>query len=154
MTEQVIATTLDTRELAAWRGLLRVRAALAAELDRELQAEHGLPLSHYEVLMLLGDAPGGRLRLTELAASAILTQSGVSRLVDRLERDGLVRRVPCEEDRRGFFAELTESGAELLGRARPTHLAGVRRRFLERFSDEELDELAGFWRRVLPDTTL
>ena len=154
MTEQVTATQLGARELAAWRGLLRVRAALAAELDRELQTAHGLPLAHYVVLMLLADAPGRRLRLTELAASALLTQSGVSRLVDRLAREGLVRREPCEEDRRGFFAVLTEAGVEVLARARPTHLDGVRRRFLAHFSDEELDELGSFWRRLLPDVRL
>jgi DNA-binding MarR family transcriptional regulator len=141
---------LDARELGAWRGLLRVRAALAVELDHELQAEHGLALSEYEVLMLLADAPERRLRLADLASQALVTQSGISRLVDRLERGALVARVRCEEDRRGFFAALTDEGARRLEQARPTHLAGVRRRFLAHFSPEELDALGAAWERVLP----
>src|SRR5919201_4159414 len=83
---------LDERELRAWRGMLRAHAALTKALDADLDAEHGLPLSSYEVLLYLNDAPGGRMRMRDLAASVILSRSGLTRLADRLEREGLIRR--------------------------------------------------------------
>src|SRR5947207_11382082 len=103
---------LDSRELRAWRGLLRVHAALSKALDAQLEAEHGIPLTSYEVLMYLRDATGHKMRMSELASSVILSRSGLTRLVDRLERDGLIKRESCETDARGQFAKLTEAGAE------------------------------------------
>jgi DNA-binding MarR family transcriptional regulator len=141
---------LSGLELGAWRGMLRVHAALVRELDAELDAAHDLPLSSYDVLIYLRSAPGKRLRMAELADSVLLSRSGVTRLVDRLVRDGLIVRDTCESDGRGSFAVLTDAGEELLARARPTHLAGVRERFLRHFSDDELRTLAGFWEKVLP----
>jgi DNA-binding MarR family transcriptional regulator len=120
------------------------------ELDAELDATHDLPLSSYDVLIYLGSAPGKRLRMAELADSVLLSRSGVTRLVDRLEREGLLVRDTCASDGRGCFAVLTEAGEDMLARARPTHLAGVRERFLRHFSDDELRTLAGFWERVHP----
>jgi DNA-binding MarR family transcriptional regulator len=137
-------------ELGAWRGLLRVHAALLRELDAELESAHDLPLSSYDVLIYLQSAPDKRLRMAELADSVLLSRSGVTRLVDRLVREGLIVRDTCESDGRGSFAVLTEEGEELLARARPTHLAGVRERFLRHFSDDELKTLARFWDRVKP----
>jgi DNA-binding MarR family transcriptional regulator len=144
---------LSPLELAAWRGFLRVHAALVRELDRELELEQGLPLSQYEVLLYLANAPGRRLRMSELASLVLLSQSGITRLVDRLERDGLVERVPCSEDRRGLWAILTDKGAKRLAEARPTHLAGVRARFLEHFDEQQLQTLADSWERVRPGIT-
>ena len=144
---------LTRRELAAWRGLLRVHASLVRDLDRELEEAHGLPLTHYEVLLYLDAAPDHRLRMSDLAASVLLSQSGVTRLVDRLERAGHVVRMPCAEDRRVLYAELTDSGRARLAEARPTHLAGVRARFLSCFDAGELDELAAAWERVQPGIT-
>jgi DNA-binding MarR family transcriptional regulator len=141
---------LAPRELAAWRGLLRVHAALVRRLDAELQEAHGLPLSSYEVLMLLADAPEGRLRMFELADGVLLSLSGMTRLVDRLTREGLVRRERCADDRRGAFAVITPAGRAKVGAARPTHLAGVRRMFLDPLPDPALDDLAAAWERVLP----
>jgi DNA-binding MarR family transcriptional regulator len=137
-------------ELAAWRGMLRVHSALVRELDAELEASHGLPLTHYDVLIYLRSAPGRRLRMAELADSVLLSRSGVTRLVDRLERQGLLERDTCLDDGRGTFAVLTDKGEELLARARPSHLDGVRRRFLAHFSEDELRRLAVGWNRVLP----
>ena len=137
-------------ELGAWRGMLRVHAALVRELDAELDAAHDLPLSSYDVLIYLREAPGRRLRMAELADSVLLSRSGVTRLVDRLERHGLIVRDTCTSDGRGCFAVLTDAGEELLARARPTHLAGVRERFLNHFTDDELLQLAQFWERVKP----
>lgn len=137
-------------ELAAWRGLLRVHAALVKALDAELAAEHDLPLSSYEVLITLQAATGHRCRMAELADRVLLSRSGMTRLVDRLEREGLLQRSSCSSDGRGCFAVLTEAGEELLARARPTHLEGVRERFLRHFSAEELGTMAGWWERILP----
>jgi len=137
-------------ELGAWRGLLRVHAALVRELDAELDAAHDLPLSSYDVLIYLQAAPDKRLRMAELAESVLLSRSGVTRLVDRLEREGLIVRDTCTSDGRGCYAVLTDEGEELLSRARPTHLAGVRERFVRHFSDDELRQLAQFWERVQP----
>jgi DNA-binding MarR family transcriptional regulator len=88
--------------------------------------------------------------MAELADSVLLSRSGVTRLVDRLEREGLIVRDSCTSDGRGCFAVLTDAGEELLARARPTHLDGVRERFLRHFSGEELERLTEFWNRVLP----
>jgi DNA-binding MarR family transcriptional regulator len=139
---------LDRDELDAWRGMLRAHAELTRELDAELTATHGLPLSSYEVLLFVGDAPEGRMRMSELADSVLLSRSGLTRLVDRLERAGLIERVQCNEDARGYFAQITPAGRELFDRARRTHLAGVRRLFLDRFSRDELRELGGLWERL------
>jgi DNA-binding MarR family transcriptional regulator len=137
-------------ELGAWRGMLRVHAALVRDLDAELDAVHDLPLSSYDVLIYLQSAPDKRLRMAELADSVLLSRSGVTRLVDRLEREGLIVRDTCTSDGRGCFAVLTDEGEEVLARARPTHLAGVRERFLRHFSEDELRLLARFWERVRP----
>jgi DNA-binding MarR family transcriptional regulator len=141
---------LTAEELGAWRGLLRVHTALVKALDAELAAAHDLPLSSYEVLITLEAAPGHKRRMAELADSVLLSRSGMTRLVDRLEREGLLARDTCTADGRGCFAVLTERGAELLAEARPTHLAGVRERFLAHFSADELRTLADAWERVLP----
>jgi DNA-binding MarR family transcriptional regulator len=141
---------LEPLELDAWRGLLRVHAALIKELDAELEREHGLALSSYEVLLHLEAASGRRLRMSELADSVLLSRSGLTRLVDRLEREGLIERATCPSDARGSFAVLTPEGRMALRRAAPTHLSGVRDRFLSQFSDAELRQLGAFWERVLP----
>jgi DNA-binding MarR family transcriptional regulator len=141
---------LTPEELAAWRGLLRVHSALVKALDAELLAEQALPLTSYEVLINLQAAPGQRRRMAELADSMLLSRSGMTRLVDRLERDGLLERDTCTDDGRGTFAVLTDKGEATLARARPTHLDGVRERFLRHFAPAELRELAGYWERVLP----
>lgn len=137
-------------ELGAWRGLLRVHSSLIHELDADLLAAHGLSLHSYEVLLLLEDAPGRRLRMTDLSRSALLSASGVSRLVDRLEGDGYVKRMPCPSDGRGSYAALTQAGLAKLREARATHLDGVRRLFLRHFDGEGLRRLAEAWERVLP----
>jgi DNA-binding MarR family transcriptional regulator len=141
---------LDPVELAAWRGLLRVHSSLVKELDAELEAVHGLPLSSYEVLVFLDAAPDRQLRMAELAERVLLSRSGMTRLIDRLEREGVVERHTCSRDGRGCYAALTAKGQELVHSARLTHLAGVRERFLARFGEEELRQLATLWDRVVP----
>jgi DNA-binding MarR family transcriptional regulator len=144
---------LDERELRAWRGLLRVHASLSKALDAQLEAEHGLPLTSYEVLKYLGDAEDHKMRMCDLASSVILSRSGLTRLVDRMEREGLLRRESCASDARGAFAKLTPEGRQKLEAARATHLAGVRSLFLEHLDGEQLELLAAVWDRVLPGAT-
>jgi DNA-binding MarR family transcriptional regulator len=144
---------LSSTELAAWRGLLRAHSALVHELDTDLRATHDLSLQEYEVLLTLAQAPDGRMRMSDLATAVLLSQSGLTRLVDRLVRAGSVERTRCQDDRRGLNAALTESGRARLETARPTHLAGVRSSFLDRFDETELGRLAGYWERVLPGAT-
>jgi DNA-binding MarR family transcriptional regulator len=140
---------LKQPELRAWRGMLRAHAALAKALDAQLEATHGLQLSSYEVLMYLADAEDERMRMCDLASSILLSRSGLTRLVDRLQREGLLERVACDDDARGAFAKLTPQGREKLRAARATHLAGVRALFLDLFSAEELETLGDAWDRVL-----
>ena len=142
---------LDKEELAAWRGMLRAHAALTRELDAELVRAHDLPLSSYEVLLFLNDSEGGRLRMSELADSVLLSRSGLTRLVDRLERQGLLKRERCESDARGLFAEITPEGRRLFDTARQTHLDGVRELFLGRFSRAELRTLGALWQKLGDD---
>ncbi len=128
--------------------MLRAHSSLTRELDAELRAEHRLPLSSYEVLLFLATAPGGSLRMSQLANGVLLSRSGLTRLVDRLERAGLVERQECEEDARGLLAVITKDGRELFGHARRTHLAGVRRLFLDRFSAAEQRTLGELFARL------
>ncbi len=148
-----MARTLPTRltagELAAWRGMLEVHSALIASLDAELERDHGLPLTSYEVLMYLGDAEGEKLRMGELADRLLLSRSGITRLADRLERQGLIERERCVDDGRGFFARLTPAGREKLAAARPAHLNGVHRHFLSHLSGADQRRLAEIWQRLL-----
>ncbi len=141
------AAGLTPDELAAWRGFLRAHARLVRELDAELVAAHGLPLAWYDVLVVLDEA-GGRLRMAELARAVLLSVSGTTRLVDRLVREGLVEREPCEDDGRGAYAVLTPAGAVRRRAARPTHLAGVRERFLSALQPDDLACLAALWPRL------
>jgi DNA-binding MarR family transcriptional regulator len=141
---------LGPAELDAWRGLLRVHASVLKALDAEMESAHGLPLTSYEVLIQLADAPERRMRMCDLADSVLLSRSGMSRLVDRLERDGLLCRAACAKDARGQFACITEAGLDLLAQARPTHVAGIRRRFLAQFDEGELRQLGQFWGRLVP----
>src|SRR5918912_3653484 len=147
---ETAAGRLTSVELGAWRGLLRVHAALVKSLDAELSAAHELPLSSYEVLITLESAPGRKLRMSELADSVLLSRSGMTRLVDRLEREGLLERDHCTADGRGCFAVITAKGLGAVAAARRTHLDGVRERFLSQFAEDELRVLASFWERVLP----
>jgi DNA-binding MarR family transcriptional regulator len=128
--------------------MLRAHAALTKQLDAELEARHGLPLSSYEVLVRLADAEDERMRMCDLASSIVLSRSGLTRLVDRLERDGLIVRESCASDARGAFARLTPQGRETLQAARTTHHAGVRALFLGRLSADERELLADVWERL------
>jgi DNA-binding MarR family transcriptional regulator len=133
---------LDGREMSAWHALLRGHAAVVRILEAELEAEQGLSLPAYEVLSHLSEAPDNRMRMSDLATCAVLTPSGLTRLVDKLSRDGLVERARCTADARVVYAVLTEAGRRRLAAAYPAHLEGVRRHYVDRLTPEQLEAVA------------
>jgi DNA-binding MarR family transcriptional regulator len=139
-------------ELAAWRTFLRAHAQVVRSLEQDLIAEHDLALASYDVLVQLSEAAGRRLRMTELADRVLLSRSGLTRLVDRLVREGLVAREACPEDARGMLAVLTEAGLERLRQAWPTHVRGVAERVTGRLSADELSTLGALLGRLVDDT--
>ena len=139
-------------QLEAWRTFLEAHARSVEVLTRELKEAEGLPLTWYDVLVQLHEAPEHRLRMQELADAVLLSKSGVTRLVDRMERDGLVVRRRCADDRRGTFAELTDAGRQRLRATAPTHLEGVQRYFTALLDDAEAETLTALLSRVLAAT--
>ncbi|MEV4577407.1 MarR family transcriptional regulator [Nonomuraea jabiensis] len=129
---------LTAEELAVWRMMQRAQVRITRHLEAELLVAHELPLASYEVLARLAEAPERRLRMNDLAARVLLSRSGLTRLIDRLQRDGLVSREACADDARGLFAVLTDAGAARLAEATPTYLRGVRTQFLDLLGAEEI----------------
>ena len=142
MARSASSSPLNKREMAAWHAFIRAHARVVRMLEAELEAEHGLTLPAYEVLAHLSEAPGRQLRMSELAAFAVLTPSGLTRLVDKLVRDGLVERQKCGSDARVVFATVTEAGMQRLAAAYPTHLRGVREHLVDRLDTDRLDAIA------------
>ncbi|GAA4690167.1 MarR family transcriptional regulator [Pseudonocardia yuanmonensis] len=136
-------------EMAAWRAFLRAHATITRALETELVAEQELSLAAYDVLVQLAEAPGRRLRMTELADAVLLSRSGVTRLVDRLERAGLVRRARVESDGRGVTAGLTAAGLDRLRTASRTHLRGVTSHFARRLDADDLAALERICSRLV-----
>lgn len=139
--------SVDPR-LSAWRTFLVTHALVTRRLDEELQERHGLSLAEFDALLQLALAPAGRLRMNQLADLVVLSRSGVTRLIDRLQEEGWVIRRQCPSDARGAEAELTPRGAERLREATVTHLAGVQRYFLDHLTEDELATLERALRRI------
>ncbi len=137
-----------TKQMTAWRSFLEAHAALSRALEEELQDAHELPLAWYDVLLQLSEALGGSLRMQQLADSVLLSKSGLTRLFDRMEAAGYVRRKPCDDDRRGTLAVMTPSGRAALKRAAPVHLSGIERHFARYLSDGEAQVLAASFTRM------
>jgi DNA-binding MarR family transcriptional regulator len=146
-TEHQPSAPFTAQELGSWRGMLEVHAAVTQALDAQMRDEHGLPVSSYEVLMFLGEAPDRRMRMSEIADRVLLSRSGLTRLVDRLVELGYVTRCAAENDGRGLYAELTNAGAEKLEAARRTHREGVRKFFLDNLTTTDQIVLADIWTR-------
>jgi len=138
----VAAPRLSEDELNAWRAFLRAHRVVTAALDGELSAERDMSLGSYEVMLVLAKAPNRAMRMSELADAVVLSRSGVTRLVDRLEAEGVVERATCPTDARGLLAHLTDRGFQRLKAAAPTHLRGVREHFTARLSQQDLKDLA------------
>lgn len=132
------ALRADDPRLDAWRAFLSAHARLSRRLDEELRADHDLSLPEYDALLQLAQAPERRLRMSRLATLVLLSKSGVTRLIDRLEADGFVERTQCLSDARGAEAVLTPAGLARLRDAAVTHLAGIERYFLASLGPDEL----------------
>jgi DNA-binding MarR family transcriptional regulator len=133
----------------AWAALLRVHAALVSQLDRELQSAAELPLAWYDVLLELWYAPDKRLQMSELGERVVLSRTRVSRVVDELERAGLVERQAHPTDGRSTYAALTAAGRRRFRAAAPTYLGGIDERFARHLTAAELTAIAVGLERVL-----
>ena len=138
----------DAPGIETWRSFLVAHARITRRLDDELQAAHGLSLAEYDALLQVATAPGRRIRMNVLAERVILSRSGITRLVDRLEAQGCLARSACATDARGQEAVLTTVGLERLRTAATTHLEGVHRYFLDRLDGAELTALEASLGRV------
>lgn len=140
---------LSEQNLAAWRNFLKAHATVVDRIDHDLVAAERLPLSSYDVLIELYEAPERRLRMHELAERVVLSRSGLTRLVDRLEAEGLLRRDRSARDRRGAYAVITEQGIEALRRTWPVYAHGISRYFAQWLSVEEAQVLESAFERIL-----
>ncbi|MEA2590133.1 MAG: hypothetical protein QOH66_3060 [Actinomycetota bacterium] len=139
---------LESEEYEAWNALLALTQGTLHALDTELQSAVGLSVTEFDVLITLYNAEDRRLGMTSLAQSALLSPSGLTHLITRLERHGLVDRVVDTADRRKFFAELTDAGDQRLKQARPVHNRVLRSLLLDHMSSTERRRLARIWQRV------
>jgi DNA-binding MarR family transcriptional regulator len=139
---------LSDDEQIAWRAYLDGTRVLMQALDRQLNADSDLSLTDYDLLVRLSEAPEGRLRMRDLADATLTTRSGMTRAVTRAERVGWVRRVECEDDRRGMNAELTDAGRAKLAASAPGHVGAVRENLLDLLTPEQLGQLAEIGRRI------
>jgi DNA-binding MarR family transcriptional regulator len=135
------STALDDPGMRAWVRFLQAHATVARRLEAELQAERDMSLAEYDALLQIAVSEGGRMRMSHLADSLLLSRSGATRLVDRLEGSGCVTRMSCPSDARGSYAALTDVGRARLRDAMPVHLRGVREHFLDRVPADELPGL-------------
>ena len=142
------ATTTPPQQLDSWVSFLRAHSAITRELSVQLQREHGLTLNDYEVLLHLSHSEGGRMRRVDLAQRILLTASGITRLLEGLERSGFVCKETCASDARVSYAKLTDEGAAKLRDASVTHLRGIDELFLGRYSRSELATLAELLSRL------
>jgi len=147
MPSQVLSE--QSLEVQAFVALLRAHAATTRQLNARLIADHGLTMADYDVLLHLAWAPDRRLRRVDLAERVLLTASGVTRLLDGLERGGLVERGPCDGDRRVVYAVLTDSGLAKLREASETHVPQVEALLASRFDDGELADLRAYLGRLV-----
>jgi DNA-binding MarR family transcriptional regulator len=139
----------DSDRLSAWITLLQTHAAVVDALERKLERERGVPLAWYEVLSRLVVAPDGRLRMLDLAGLIMLSKSGVTRLVDRMEEAGMVTRAACASDRRVTYAVITAKGRETFERTMPVFIQGVDEYFSSHLSDADVLEIRASLRKVL-----
>ncbi|ETK31398.1 MarR family winged helix-turn-helix transcriptional regulator [Microbispora sp. ATCC PTA-5024] len=140
---------LDEDEQRAWRAYMRMQGRLTAHLNHRLQADSGLSLADYEVLVLLTDVPDGRLRPFEIQRGLDWEQSRLSHHLSRMQRRGLIAREECAEDGRGALVVLTDEGRRAIGAAAPAHVETVRRVVFDGLSEEEVTALERLSSRVL-----
>lgn len=139
---------LSEVEFRAWHGCLSFATRATSAIDAALREAHGISLSEFDVLITLYNAPDQRLRMSELTQRVLITASGMTQLITRLERAGLVARTVDQADRRSFFATLTELGDQRLREARPTHNEVIRERLVRRLNPQQLTALGDLWDAV------
>ena len=139
------------KDLELWRDFLRAHAHVSSSLEDDLQNRAGFPLTWYDVLFHLSDAPGGKMRLQDLADRLLFSRSGLTRLVDRIEQAGFVEREPDPNDRRGVSAVLTTAGRRAFRRAVPTHRKGVDNHFLGTLNASDKKALRSALKKVLAE---
>jgi DNA-binding MarR family transcriptional regulator len=138
----------DERRLVVWTNFLLGHSRIMAALELELQQTHGMSMAEYDVLYHLAQAPGRRMRMSEVSQALLYTTSGTTRLLDRMTTAGLVDREPSPQDRRVVHAVLSREGLDLLRKASATHLDGVQRHFAALLPDAELDAAQSFMSRL------
>ncbi len=134
---------LTAAEQRAWRAYLEMTRLLFDRLDHELQRDAGMGHPYYQLLVALSEAPDRTLRMSQLAEMTQSSRSRLSHAVARLEENGWVNRVPCETDKRGAFAVLTDEGFRVLAAAAPGHVEGVRQHLFDRLTPEQVEQLRG-----------
>jgi DNA-binding MarR family transcriptional regulator len=139
---------LSSLDLAAWEAFVFAHAAAVGRIERDMAHAGTVSLAWYDVLVALANAPDRRLRLNDLADRVVLSRSGLSRLLDRIERAGLIAREPTPDDRRGLFAVLTPAGERALRETWPAYAAGIGRHFTSYLNDDEKQVLATALRKV------
>lgn len=140
---------IEHQRLEAWKSFLQAHATLIDRLESELQRDASLPLTWYDVLVQLNRVPEQRLRLQDLGRALVISKSGLTRRIDRMEEAGLVERRHCSEDARGVYAVLTAKGNNVLEASAPIHLRGVQKHFARHLSDEEAAALQSAFTKVL-----
>jgi DNA-binding MarR family transcriptional regulator len=140
---------LDERQQRAWRGYLAMQARLQARLNRQLQADSGMSLADFDVLVALTDRPGVRMRVLELAEALQWEKSRLSHHLARMERRGLIQRQDCPDDARGAFVALTDEGRRAIERAAPAHVETVRTLVFDGLEPDQIDTLADIAEVVL-----
>ena len=138
---------LNPREMKAWRAYIIGSRRLLEALDSDLDG-HDLTMADYEVMAKLSEAPGRRIRMSELADLAMLSKSRLSHRMKVMEKAGWVRREECAEDRRGYWAVMTDKGMKAIVAAAPSHVESVRRRFIDQLSVKEQEALSGIFSHV------
>ena len=140
--------TAEPQQMEAWEAVIRTVGSLLKTFERELQGAEGLPLPWYDVLIQLSAATDGRLRMQALADSVVLSRSGLTRLIDRMEKAGLVEREHSTEDRRGYYAVLTEEGRRVFLRAKPVHERGIYEHFTRYLDDRDARAVVAAFTKV------
>src|SRR4029079_6236549 len=152
LSRQVLSTqTTQHPAVTAWIGLVRAQATTVRRFNAQLEADHGLTINDYEVLLHLSHAEDRRLRRIDLAERVLLTPSGITRLLEGLERSGYVERASCASDARVTYAQLTDDGHAKLREASRSHVTEIREYMGGRFSDEELEALGRLLERLPVD---
>src|SRR5512133_4091968 len=146
MSSQVLRE--QSSAVRAFVALIRAHSAAIRQLNAQLTRDHGLTINDYEVLLRLARAPDRKMRRVDLADQVLLTASGITRLLDGLQASGYVDKAACSSDARVTYAVLTDAGLDKLRSAADVHIAGIRAKFAERYSDEELVTLAELLTRL------